>query len=79
MIKNLIKAIHIHRIRAKQARHRKYLARLFHSGKTMRSHKTQAIVTDDGIIVDYIDGRHVTQRYVTPNFIRPFGLSKRRF
>lgn len=37
-------------------------------------HKTLAIISDDGLVVDYMDGRIVGQRGVTPMFIRPFGV-----
>lgn len=55
-------------------------------GQTMRdskteksNHKTQATVTDEGILVDYMDGRMIGQRGVTPNVIRPFGLRRDKF
>jgi len=37
-------------------------------------HRTLATITDDGVIVDYVDSRMVGQRSVTPRFIRPFGM-----
>ena len=42
-------------------------------------HKTLATVSDDGVIVDYIDGRNIGQRGVTPMFIRPFGMRRDKF
>ena len=37
--------------------------------KTEKSHKTSAIVDDDGELVEYMDGRFVNQRHVCPVFI----------
>jgi uncharacterized protein YfeS len=39
-------------------------------------HKTLATITDDGVIVDYMDGRNIGQRGVSPNFVRPFGMRR---
>jgi hypothetical protein len=37
-------------------------------------HKTRATISDEGLVVDYMDGRNIGQRGVTPNFVRPFGM-----
>jgi len=42
-------------------------------------HKTIATVSDDGVIVDYMDGRNISQRGVTPMFIRPFGMREKKW
>ena len=42
-------------------------------------HRTLATISDDGVIVDYIDGRMVGQRGVSPMFIRPFGMGRKKF
>ncbi|EGW36501.1 hypothetical protein [Desulfosporosinus sp. OT] len=34
-----------------------------------QSHKTLAEVSDDGIVVDYMDGRKIGQRHVNPLYI----------
>jgi len=76
MLKRVINSL---RIRAKKARHRKYLARLLHSG---RDYRTSAIVTDDGVRVDYMAGRVTGGEHVSPVFvrpIRPFGMRRDKF
>ena len=41
-------------------------------------HKTIATISDGGLLVDYMDGRNVGQRGVTPRFIRPFGMRRNK-
>jgi len=64
-----------------EARKIKREARLIHSdliasGQAFRArgHRTLADVTDDGVIVDYMDGRMIGQRGVEPRIVRPFGM-----
>jgi len=58
-------------------------AKLIHSGliasgqavrTRARDHRTLATVTDDEVIVDYMDGRYIGQRGVEPRIVRPFGM-----
>jgi len=44
-----------------------------------RKHRTQAIVTDKEVVVDYMDGRLVGQRHVVPRVVRPFGMREDKF
>jgi len=78
----LRREVEAYKLREKKRLHRENWARLMHSGCKVRNLKpekkditdTLSIVTDDGMIVDYIDGRMVGQRAVTPRMIRPWGL-----
>jgi hypothetical protein len=69
MIKKLTKSIRNYRLNLKKARHHKRWAQLLHSGLTVRDHKTLVTITDDEMIVDYMDGRSVGQKYVNPIYI----------
>ena len=70
----------------RRKRYHEEWAQRMHSGQTVRDlkpaesepHKTLAMVTDDEVIVEYMDGRMIGQRPVTPTIIRPFGLGRRR-
>ncbi len=62
-----------------EKRYHEHWAKLMHSSRAARDHeigphKTLAVVTDDEVIIEYMDGRMIGQRHVTPNFIRPFGM-----
>ncbi|MBC2721815.1 hypothetical protein [Desulfosporosinus sp.] len=67
----------------REKRYHQEWAQRLHSGNTVReldpqeSHKTRATVTDDEVIVEYMDGRMIGQRPVTPTIIRPFGMGRR--
>lgn len=62
----------IRRIEAKRARHRRYVAKLLHSSYSARNAKreklqpydTLAIITDDGVYVEYMNGKIVGRGYV---------------
>lgn len=69
--------VEAYRLVQEKKRHHEDWAKLMHSGQTLRDHKTSATITDDEVIVEYIDGRMIGQRHVTPNIIRPFGMKRR--
>jgi hypothetical protein len=81
----LRREVEAYKLREKKRLHRENWARLMHSGCKVRNLKpekkditdTLSIVTDDGMIVDYIDGRMVGQRPVTPRVVRPFGMGRK--
>jgi len=56
---------------------------LIASGQAVRTrakdHRTSAEVTNDGVIVDYMDGRYVGQRGVEPRVVRPFGMWRDKY
>lgn len=56
---------------------------LMHSSQAIRKEPKpvifDAIITDDELIVDYVDSRMPGQKHVTPQFVRPFGLGRDRF
>jgi hypothetical protein len=76
MLKKIAKFIRKFQLLQQKKRHHQRWAKLLKSGCTMRDtqteksdRRTQVIVADDGIRVDYMDGRMVGQRYVEPVYI----------
>lgn len=53
----------------KQQRYERFTQFMRSGGEFERSRETLAIVTDEGLTVEYMDGRMVGQRCVTPLFI----------
>ncbi|MDQ7095977.1 hypothetical protein REC12_20490 [Desulfosporosinus sp. PR] len=76
MIKTITRFIRNYRLSMKKARHHKRWAQILHSGLTVRDHKTLITIGDDDVVVDYLDGRKIGQKYVSPRIIRPFGLGR---
>lgn len=60
--------------RVKKERYSKNWAQRMHSGKTVHVVDSDSPVST--LHVDYLDGRMVGHRGVTPNFIRPFGIGR---
>lgn len=52
-------------------------AKIIHAGQAVHVDDTDS--PDSTIVVDYVDGRMVGQRQVTPTIIRPFGLNRDKF
>lgn len=77
--------VEAYRIEQQKKRHKERWAQLMSSGRKVRNLKpekkdiddTLEIVMDDGMIVGYLDGRIVSQRYLDANLIRPFGIWRR--
>lgn len=58
------------KIRQQKRQHHKHWAQILSSSGSLRTdHKTLAEVSDDGIRVDYMDGRRMGQRHVVPLYI----------
>ena len=81
MLKKLAKFIRKYQLLRQKKRHHEHWARLMKAGGAIRDageekadHRTQATVNDDGIRVDYMDGRMIGQRHVGPVYVRPFGM-----
>ena len=65
-----------HKVQALKAKQHHLNRELILSGRTMRDtnteksdHRTLATVADDGVLVDYMDGRFIGQRPVNPVYI----------
>lgn len=81
MLKQLKSWLNARKLTAKKRRHHKRWELLMRGGamrdtKTEKPHRTLAVVTDDGVIVDYMDGRRIGGECVEPMIIRPFGLPR---
>ena len=65
------RAVKDYRFRLQQSEYGKTWCELMASGGAVRGkeHKTLATVSDEGITVDYMDGRTVGRRAITPVFI----------
>jgi len=72
--KRIQRVLLAHRVQQKKQRHHENWE-LIMRGLTVRDentekpHKTLAVVDDEGVNIEYMDGRFVNQRYVTPMFI----------
>ncbi|KLU64049.1 hypothetical protein DEAC_c40430 [Desulfosporosinus acididurans] len=69
MIKKITRFIQLVKKCIADYRYHKHWAQLMHSGLTVRDHKTLVTVTDDEVVVDYVDGRKIGQKYVNPVYI----------
>ncbi|WP_088227813.1 hypothetical protein [Desulfosporosinus sp. FKB] len=69
MIKKITKLIKLVKDYIADYRYRKHWAQLMRSGLTVRDHKTLVTVTDDEVVVDYVDDRKIGQKYVNPVYI----------
>lgn len=56
-------------------------AKLMHSGQAVRKEpkpmRFDALITDEEVLIDYMDTRLIRQRPLTPIIVRPFGLGGR--
>lgn len=71
-IKWFKRRVELYKLRQKKQPQQHICWELIMSGQTMRdkdAHKTLATVSDDGVLIDYMDGRNVGQRYVNPLFM----------
>lgn len=58
--------VEAYKLEQKKQRHHERWAKLMHSGQAVRDHETLVTITDDGLLIDYMDGRKVGQKYVNP-------------
>ncbi|TGE36859.1 hypothetical protein E4K67_17315 [Desulfosporosinus fructosivorans] len=92
--KQLLKSKYVKRVvacslkRLEEERQAKHSAILMTAGRTLRKkvkpmnlepHRTSATVTDDGVIVEYMDGRMIGQMPVTPFIVRPLGMGREKW
>ena len=61
--------VEVYKLQQKKQRHHEDWAKLMRSGLTIRDYETSAIISDDGIIIDYMDGQRVGQKYVSPVYL----------
>jgi len=72
MLNRIKRAIADYRLRIKRKRHHKHWAEIMRSGGTIHVDDEP----DNQVYVDYVDGRMIGQRHVTPTYVRPFGMGR---
>lgn len=68
------RSVEVYKLNQEKQRNDKRFAQLMHSGNMIHLDDP-----DDDLLVDYMDGRMIGQKQVTPNFIRPFGMGRWKF
>lgn len=71
----LRREVEAYKLEQKKRQHHDDWAQLMKAGGTVRTDEDDP---DSAVLVDYSDTRMTSQRGVTPNIIRPFGLGRRK-